>query len=321
MDEQIAPQVEIAEDGLIVSLALPASFERSTLTPESCQSMLEEAGIAAEAFNTESLEKFIAQANAAAPGGFEAVIAEATPAVDGIDAYVKWLVDEPASDNHSPKPVPNPAEAGKDEGDESVCFYSHCVFTLVKAGDVLGKVHHEFPGSDGRDVLGKPIPAKPGKPLEMNYDESIRLNEKNQLIAQLDGVLIHDDHLAWVSDTLEVKENIDFSTGNIDFPGSVVIKQGVKDCFTVKAEADIEVQGLIEAATLVAGNDLRVMGGFAGREQGRAEVQGSLYGRYLDAVTTHIAGDLVIDREVINSNSTILGNIISPTGMLIGGCT
>ena len=63
---------------------------------------------------------------------------------------------------------------------------------------------------------------------------------------------MRDRKSAKVSNTLEIDQNVDFSTGNIDFPGNVIVHRSVKDCFTVKARDDIEVRGLIEAATLIA---------------------------------------------------------------------
>ena len=321
MDELSEPRVEIAQDGMSARLALPESFDLSTLTTKWCASVLEDAGIHAAAFDDEKLNTFVIAAKTAAPAAYEDVIAEATPAVDGIDAYIEWLIEEAADDDDTATPQPSEEGQAQQADDESVCFYSQHVFTVVKEGDVLGKVHQEFPGCEGQDVLGNLIAAKVGKPLDVEFDESIQVTENNRLIALIDGVLIHDKYRACVSDTLEIKENIDFSTGNIDFTGNVVVKQGVKDCFTVKAEDDIEVQGLIEAATLLAGKDLRALGGFAGREQGRAEVQGNLYGKYLNAVQAHVAGDLCIEREILNSECDILGNINSPNGRLIGGCT
>ena len=321
MDENCEPRVEIEPNGLSATLVLPASFDRAELTAEWCLSVLQGADVDPEVIDQDKLNAFIADALAAPPGPFEDVIAEGAPAVDGIDAYVDWLIEEAADDDDTTTPQPDPEDPAEQGDDESVCFYNQHIFTVVKEGDVLGKIHQEFPGCEGKDVLGNLIAAKVGQPLGIEFDESIKVTENNRLVALIDGVLIHDKRHACVSDTLEIKENIDFSTGNIDFTGSVVVKQGVKDCFTVKAEDDIEVQGLIEAATLLAGKDLRALGGFAGREQGRAEVQGNLYGKYLNAVQAQVAGDLCIEREILNSECDILGNIDSPNGRLIGGCT
>jgi len=324
MDEKSEPKVDIAENGLSASLILPKDFDRSTLTADFCESLLKRADVGPDAIDQNTIIEIITEAMAAKPGRFVGVIAKATPAVHGIDAYIQWQIDaqqaKPDADENTENQSENQPSDEPNE-DEAVCFYGKSVFTVVKTGDVLGKVHPEVPGTEGKDVRGKPLASRTAKPLEFKYDESIGLDENHNLVAQIDGVLIRDRQTARVSDTLEIDENVDFSTGNIDFPGNVLVRQGIKDCFTVKARDDIEVRGLIEAATLIAGKDLHAKGGFAGREQGTAHIEGNLLGKYLDAVQTQVGGDLCIEREVINCNCTVLGNISSPRGSLIGGCT
>lgn len=329
MDGKQEPKVEIADNSMSATFMLPEAFDRSTLTRELIASLVKSAGINLEALDQiSSLDACFAMAKEPLPGPFEYTIAKAIPAIHGKDAYITWTLEDT---NQSNSDTDDEQEhANKDQEDEddkemaedkSVSFYDQSIFIVVKAGDVLGVVHDEIPGTEGRDVTGKPLPVRTAKPLEFKYDDSIGVNTNNQLIAKVDGVLMRDRKSARISDTIEVDQNVDFSTGNIDFPGNVLVRQGVKDCFTIKARDDIEVRGLIEAATLIAGNDLHVKGGFAGREQGIARVEGNLYAKYLDAVQTHIAGDLCVEREVINCNNTVLGNINCPRGALIGGET
>ncbi len=324
MDEKSEPKVDIAENGLSASLILPKDFDRSTLTPEFCESLLKRAGVEPDAIDQNAIIETITEATAAKPGRFVGLIAEATPAVHGIDAYIEWQIDtqQVKSDTADApgKDVKDQASDGAKE-DEPISFYGQSVFTVVKVGDVLGKVHPEIPGTEGKDVRGKVLASRTAKPLEFKYDETLGIDEANDLIAKADGVLMRDRKSARVSDTIEVDQNVDFSTGNIDFPGNVLVRHGVKDCFTVKARDDIEVRGLIEAATLIAGKDLHAKGGFAGREQGSAEVDANLYGKYLDGINATIGADLHVEREIINCNCTVLGNINCPRGSLIGGCT
>lgn len=324
MDEISEPTVDIADNGLSATLAVPAGSDRSALTVESCQKLLKGAGVAPEFISTESIQALIAQAQGTADP-VQAVVAEGVPAVHGIDAYIEWQLDA----LEAPQPG-GEAEAAKTEEEDggtpetedgAVSFYSQSIYTVVKVGDVLGKVHPEVPGTEGKDVRGKVLATRTAKPLELKYDETIGIDQRHNLAAKAEGVLIKDRESAYISDTIEVDQNVDFKTGNIDFNGNILVHRGVKDCFTVKASENIEVRGLIEAATLIAGKDLHAKGGFAGREQGVAEVEGNLYGKYLDAVQTQVSGDLCVEREVINCNNTVLGNVNCPRGSIIGGVT
>lgn len=321
MDEKCEPKVEVAENGLSASLILPKDFDRSGLTVAFCESLLERSGIYTGAIDQSKINEYLSQAMAAGPGPFVAVIAEAIPATHGVDAYVQWQIEQPQA---APEQKQDDSEQGTEEEpakDEAVSFYNQSSFIVVKKGDVLGKVHPEVAGSEGKDVRGKVLATRTAKPLDFKFDDSITIDAANNLVAQIDGVLIRDRVTAKVSDTLEIEQNVDFSTGNVDFPGHVIIHHGVKDCFTVQARDNIEVRGLIEAATIVAGNDLNARGGFAGREQGTATVGNNFNGKYLDAVQSNVAGDLCIEREVINCHTVVLGNIMCPRGSIIGGCT
>lgn len=325
MDEKSDPKIEIAENGMAATLVLPKDFDRSALTPAFCESLLKRASVNPDAIDPTTVEACIAKAQDAKPGRFEDVIAQATAAIHGVDAYIEWQLEilRATQQEKDQKQADAKDEAQTDPSskEEAVCFYDQSIYTVVNVGDVLGKVHPEVPGTEGKDVRGKTLATRTAKPLEFKYDETIEIDEDNNLVAKADGVLVRDRKSAHISDTIEVDQNVDFETGNIDFRGNILVHRGVKDCFTVKATEDVEVRGLIEAATIIAGKDLRARGGFAGREQGTAEVQGDLFAKYLDAVNIHVAGDLCVERENINCNNTILGNINSPRGSIIGGVT
>ncbi|MGB0766408.1 MAG: DUF342 domain-containing protein [Phycisphaeraceae bacterium] len=322
MNDSREPTIEIAENGLSATLRLPAYFDRATLNPSLFNSLLTQAGIELESMTKAMADDYIAKAQDAPPGVFEAVLAEGTAAVHGQDARIEWTSQAPQEQNADNDTDPDVDAADTDgDGDEPVSFYNRSVYNVVEAGAVLGQVYPEVPGQEGKDVRGKVIAARTAKPLDFKYDESIALNAQHQLIAKTSGVLIINGKTAAISDTIEVENNVDFNTGNIDFDGNILVHRGVKDCFVVKATEDVEVRGLIEAATIIAGRDLRALGGFAGREQGTAEVHGDLHAKYLDAVETDVRGDLCVDREIINCTNRVLGSIVCPRGAIIGGET
>jgi len=324
MEESREPQIEIAENGLSAKLIVPEYVDRETLTPSLFNSLLTKAGVDLESSTKKLADDFIAMANSAPSGPIEGIIAEGVAAIHGKDAYIEWKLEEldhsgiKTTDDQSNK---DDAKGDSESEDESVCFYNQSVYTVVSEDDILGQVYPEVPGEEGKDVKGKTLAARTAKPLDFKYDETIAIDEQNQIVAKSEGVLIINGMTALISDTIEVNQNVDFNTGNIDFNGNIIVHQGVKDCFVVKASENIEIRGLIEAATIIAGNDLRAMGGFAGREQGRAEVKGNLQAKYLDAVNLEVQGDLSAEREVINCQTEVLGDIKCPRGAIIGGDT
>lgn len=321
MDDQCQLDTRISDDGLTAELIVPADFDRESLNPALCDAMLMRGGVEINNDTKELIVQFIEKARQAPPGVFEDVVARGTEPTHGTDGYVEWMLDKlkkKQSEKEAAKTKPEP-ESG--EAKDAVSFYEQSIYTVVTTGDVLGQLHQPKIGQDGRDVTGKNLAAREGKPLEFKHDESIMVGKGNKILAQADGVLDLSGKTACISDTITVDEYVDFSTGNIDFTGNILIRKGVRDCFTVQAGEDVEVQGLIEAANIIAGKDLRAMGGFAGREQATAKVGGNLIAKYLDAVTSHVRGDLIVDREIINCNTNVLGSIQSPRGAIIGGET
>lgn len=328
MDDRCELNSKIDDDGLTARLIVPESFDRAQLTPALCQAMVMRAGIELASTSNALIDKFIADAKAE-PGLFYGVIARGTPPTHGQDGYIEWTLDRrgeatadnpDAADATDAEAADDAARAAGDNADPS-SFYERSVFTIVSTGDVLGRVHPPVYGIDGRDVKGKNLAAREGKPVDFQHDESIMVARGNQIIAQADGVLDRSGKVICIRDTISVDQNVDFNTGNIRFSGNVVIQKGIRDCFKVEADGDVEVHGLIEAATVITGGELRAMGGFAGREQGKAQVGTNLKAKYLDAVQSHVRGDLMVDREVINCSTTVLGRIDCPHGSIIGGQT
>lgn len=302
--KELEMRAVVASDRSTAELIFPPGYDRTQLTMELCQILLRAEGVEMGAAVLGNLQELMANPPAN-DRPQRVVIAQATAPVHGLDGWVEWTIDQK-----------NQQDAGQDE---AVDFYARSAYITVKPGDKLGVVHPPTDGSDGRDVLGKTLAAKPGKAVSLKLDESISRNAKGELIAQREGVLCRTGELAAVRQLIEIPEYVDFSTGNIDFVGDVVVSKGVRDLFVVKATGSIHVKGLIEAATMVAGADLVAEGGMAGRNRGSVDIQGNLIARYLDNVRGDVRGDLKVEREAINCDLVVHGGVQSPTGMLIGG--
>ncbi len=306
-------RVIISKGHMTAEMMVPAGFARDALSEQMCMSLLQQSGVEISDAVVQAVQEMVA---APPPSGEDqrVVLARATDAQRGDDGHVQWFVSEP---NQSPADQPSEQD-GDEEGDE-VSHYDRSAYLVVKAGDVVGRVVEPTDGVDGRDVLGQTIAAKPGKPVILKNDESVMRDGAGQLIVQIDGVLQRENDSVCVKQLIEVPEYVDFSTGNIDFVGDVIVRQGVRDCFVVKATGNVEVRGLIEAATIDCGGSLVANGGMAGRERGYVQIGGDLRGKYLDNIQGQIGGALEIHREVINCELTIHGAIRSPRGTLIGG--
>ncbi|MEM6393698.1 MAG: FapA family protein [Planctomycetota bacterium] len=238
----------------------------------------------------------------------EGTVAEVVDPVNGEPGRVEWLVRPPAK------------EEACEEADQS-SHYDRSKFITVTAGQTLGKLFRPTEGTPGVDLFGEPIPAKPGKACPCEIDtNSIAVSPSGEMTSRIDGILSQKTTSAKVSRVLEVSEDVDFSTGNLDFDGDINIRGGVKDCFVIRSGQSVTVQGLVEAATIHAREDLEAVGGIAGRERAELRVGGDLKARYLDNVQAEVGGTLVLEKEAINS-TIITNGLEGPRAALIGGRT
>jgi uncharacterized protein (DUF342 family) len=61
-----------------------------------------------------------------------------------------------------------------------------------------------------------------------------------------------------VEETLVIKENVDVSTGNVDFIGNVLVKGNVAENFTVKSKKNVTVNGSAMSATIIADGNIDI---------------------------------------------------------------
>lgn len=240
-----------------------------------------------------------------------ATVAFAEPPVPGTDARIDWA--------EAFRPAAEGSDPAADAGAGAVDHYNRIKRTKVAAGDALGVLVPPGEGVDGRDVCGQTMPARRGRKLALRPHESVQVEADGTIRALKDGVLSLARLEIAVVDTLEVAGAVDFSTGNVDFVGSVTVGDGVRDNFTLKATGDVVVRGLVEAADLLAGGDCRCERGFAARGTGHLLVDGSLEAAYLNGVRGRVRGSASIDREIVGTDLVVGGDLRVARGSIVGG--
>lgn len=213
-------------------------------------------------------------------------------------------------------PLP-PAPEPSDE-DERVDFHNRQAFRLIAAGQRLGVVHPPTTGRAGRTVQGKPVNARTGRECDLKTDHTVEIRD-GEVIALVPGALRFDDHAISVMETLEISSGVDFSTGNVRFPGDVVVREHVRDCFRIEAAGDVTVRGTVEAAHIEAGRDAHLLGGMAGREKGTMVVGRDLTARYLGMVAGLVTRDAAVEREVVDCDLDVRGRFFGERCVIVGG--
>lgn len=205
-----------------------------------------------------------------------------------------------------------------DEPDTNVDYRSQSAFVIVRRGDVLGHITEKTEGVDGMNVRGEVIPAKGGRSLTIERNESTRI-EGDNLVAAVDGRLIYNLVRIRVERRLEVSGDVDFTTGNIEFPGDVLIRGGIKDMFRVRNSGSLRVERLIEAGTLDVKGDATLLRGMAGRGGGMLTIGRDLHAHYLDGVKGTITRDCIVTNEIKECTLRVGGSVRSPACSFYGG--
>ena len=240
----------------------------------------------------------------------EFLIARGTPFRDGKDAVLTYYFNT--------KPSYQPTE----NEDGTVDFHQLNIVSNVKEGDVLATLIPADLGAHGTDVTGKDLPPKKVKELRILAGKNTSLEEEGKkLIATINGHAVLDiDNKVVVSNVLEIAGNIDASTGDIKYEGNVIIKGNVNTGYRVESTGNIEVEGVVEGATLIAGGDIVLRRGIQGMNKGYLRAEGSLITKFIENATVVVKGK-------IESGSILHSDVISKyeiyvrgrKGLLVGG--
>ncbi len=196
---------------------------------------------------------------------------------------------------------------------------------LVAQDEKLATKHPATNGSEGITVTGRRVEVEPGGDAPLPAGENTYVGEDGRtLFAKVAGHLYGAYELLNVEKLLIIRSSVDYSTGNLQFSGDVVIMGDVLAGFEVEAEGNVFVKGHVEAARVVARKGgVEVIGGVSGN--GRAELTAgrSIRLDFADGARLSAEEDVVVNKYLTNC-STVAGKAVEVHGMsgtIIGGRT
>jgi uncharacterized protein (DUF342 family) len=194
----------------------------------------------------------------------------------------------------------------------------------VKKDDIIVEKLSMVPGKEGINIFGKPIPVKAVKDIKLPKGKNTYISKDGmKLCASIDGQIIEETNKISVMPILTINGNVDYSTGNIEFIGTVLIQGNVLTGFSVKASEDIIVEGLVEDAVLEAERDIIVQKGIIANEEGEGyiKVGRNLRSRYIQNMKVKCFGKIIVDDYILLSDVEAKEEIevISGKGRIIGG--
>lgn len=191
----------------------------------------------------------------------------------------------------------------------------------VEQGQRLCQIIPPTSGRDGISVLSKRLLAKAGRPAPYVAGDHTEFTEDGAfLVASVDGQVSRKAGRYVVTETLTIQGNVDYSTGNINVNGSVIIMGDVYPTFKVEAKKDIVVYGTVDGGILTAGGDISVYGGVLASNQGVLQAGGNLRCKFMEYGTAYAGGNAYFE-NLIHSTVNCEGDIFvtSGRGAVIGG--
>ena len=195
---------------------------------------------------------------------------------------------------------------------------------MVEKGNILARALPPTAGEKGIDVFERVVPAVDGKPVTKmpKGKNTVVSADGTELIADATGQIVMGKSIISVVEILEISGDIDNSTGNVDFNGSVVIYGNVKSGFRVTAVGNIDIKGSIEGAEIECMGNLVADKGILGMHKAHIKVGGSVYARMIQDATVEVGGDIASD-GIMHCELKCGGRIElkGKKGVLVGGNT
>lgn len=239
--------------------------------------------------------------------GSKSAIAKGSIPENGKDARIEFHVDMDR------KGRPLELEDGR------VDFKDLNLFTVVAEGDLLAEKIPATTGTPGMDVLGQPVFAKPGRDIPVPAGKNVRV-EDNKIYATISGQLQVISNKIHVSPVIEIKGDVDLSTGNIEFVGNVVVRGSVQSGFTVKADGNVEIYGSVSGG-IVEGQNVVVRMGIQGMHRGYIKAKEHVTTKFIENATVSADGDVMVNDVVLHSNVNAGRKVIveGRRGFIAGG--
>lgn len=146
-------------------------------------------------------------------------------------------------------------------------------FLIVSPGDKLMQRTPPVQGNPGTDIFGAEVPTKPQPDIPFNRDcEGVKPDPDNPnlLVAEIAGQPKLISNGIKVNSLVDI-ENVDLSTGNIKFDGTLNVKGDIKSGMKVEVTGDVMVGGMVEAADIHAGGNIIIKGGVIGSVEAQGQ--------------------------------------------------
>lgn len=191
----------------------------------------------------------------------------------------------------------------------------------IEKGDIICEIVPPTRGTAGNTVTGTRLPAQEGTAAEVPQGRNTELTEDGRyLVAAQFGHVEFTGRNFQVKPILEVFQSLEHPEDSVNFLGDVHIHGDVCCGVTVRAMGNIQVDGVIEACTIEAGENLVVSSGVQGQDCAVIRAHKSIYAKYLEHCQVYaresVLADCIIDCNVYSDGKV---SVRTGRGAVVGG--
>mgnify|MGYP001341827542 FL=1 len=239
------------------------------------------------------------------------LIAKGKPPVNGIDAEIKYLFETGVF-----------RKALIEDEFGRVDYRQNQSLQNVIIGQKIVEKIPATPGEPGVNVRGEEIKATPGKDKQVKLGKNVVWTEDNlAIVSTINGEPSLANNKVSVHEVHEIKGDVNFKSGNINFLGSVVIQGNVESGFKVEAEGDVTIYGNIDSADIKAGGNIFIKGGISGMDKSKVFCGGDFSAKYIEHATVDCEGTITVREAIMHCQVNADQKVICEggKGLIVGG--
>ncbi len=220
-----------------------------------------------------------------------------------MDAHIDYLFET------------HPLNAGRQEANGVIDFRDRGEIPQVAPGEVVARKNPSHPGEPGTDVFGHILnPPEPRDAL-LSADSGTELSDDGSTVTATEEGRPSVSAVGAVSVYPEyrVEGDIGLDTGHVNFHGRVVVPGAVESGFRVRCGE--LVAGEVREADIEATGNVSVAGGVIG---GHIHAGGTVRVLYLQKASLEVSGDVIVDKEAVESTVECGGAFLSPRCTVLG---
>lgn len=192
-------------------------------------------------------------------------------------------------------------------------------YITVQKDEPLGKVIPEKEGKAGITIYGKPIPPAKKQIRILKPGKNISIRD-GIVYAEHDGLFVLEGDTFRVEESLEIKGDVDYSVGHIEFPGDVLIHGDIHDGFNISATGTITCMSTVDASEIFTKKDFIAKQGIIGRGKGIVRAAGSITAKFIENCTVEALGNITLQGGLFHCQTAALGDIdLGDKGRVVGG--